>query len=387
MRKSLDFLDLKILEGLGTYGPRNITAVARKLDLPEATLRRRLKQMLSQIFLQANVYHTNIGLKKVIIFARAIQGNENLLYNCLDAYGYIIYISRCYGSYEGCVAIAAVPTEHCSDFEQFLEYLRERGVAQNIQYHWSTCFQTVNLKCGWYDESSESWKFFWKDWVQEVLTEGTELPFTLKDPPEYPLKADETDIFILKELEIDATVSLKKIATKLNTTVPLIKYHFDKHVIGRGLLEDFQVIYYPFEKSKSNPFYFLFFFDSLRNMAKFARSLLDKPFALSLGKVFGEPSLFAYIYLPLAEFRRFVDSLGELVRMRFLRRYEYVLQDLRLKQRYTIPYKNFKNKSWMHNQEKYLKRVNDLIATEKFDIKEKKDQTIPTLQESVAVHQ
>lgn len=386
MRRNLDFFDLQILEGLGVYGPRNITAVARKLGVPEATLRRRLRQMLPKIFLRANVYHTNIGLKKVIVFAKAFQGHENLLYNCLDTHDYLIYISRCFGACEGCVAIFAIPTEHCLDFERFLEHLKSKGVAENIQHHWSTCFQTVNLKCDWYNKGSGRWAFFWKEWVQEVLTEGTELPFTLKDPPDYPLKADETDIYILKELESDATTSLKEIAMKLKTSVPLIKYHFDKHVIGRFLLEDFQVIYYPFDKSRSTGFFFMFIFHNLENMAKFARSLLDKPFALSLGKIFGEPSLFAYIYLPLAEFRRFLDSLGELVRIGFLCRYEYVLQDMEMTQRYTIPYKSFRKKSWLHEQEKYFKKVDDLIAIEKFSAKEKKCQVAPHLWKNVALH-
>jgi DNA-binding Lrp family transcriptional regulator len=365
MRRSLDFFDLKILEGLGSYGPRNILAVARKLGVPEATLRRRLQQMLSQVFLQSNVYHTNIGLKKVIVFAKAIQGYENLLYKCLDAHDYVIYISRSYGAFEGCFAIFAIPVERCPDFERFLEYLKNQGVAERIQHHWSTCFQTVNLKCDWYDEHSESWGFFWNDWIQEVLTGGTELPFTLKDPPEYPLKGDKWDIFILKELELDATVSLKAIATKLKTSVPLIKYHYDKHVVGRCLLEGFQIIYYPFDRSRSNGFFFMFMFDNLENMSKFARSLLDKPFARSLGKIFGEPSLFAHIYLPLSEFRSFVDSLGELIRRGFLQKYEYAIQDMKITQRYTIPYKSFKNESWIYEQEEYLKKVDTLVNAEK----------------------
>jgi len=360
----LDFFDLKILEGLGIYGPRNILAIARKLDVPEATLRRRLKQMRSQIFLQSNVYHTNIGLKKIIVFAKAIQGYENLLYKSLDVHDYVIYISRSYGALEGCFAIFAVPIERCPDFEQFLEYLKNEGVTEYIQYHWSTCFQTVNIKCDWYDKNSKSWGFFWKEWIQEALTEGTELPFTLKDPPEYPLKGDKWDIFILKDLELDATISLKAIATKLKTSVPLIKYHYDKHIVDRQLLEGFQIIYYPFDKSKSNGFFFMFMFDSLENMSKFARSLLDKPFARSLGKIFGEPSLFAHIYLPLEEFRKFVDSLGELIRRGFLKRYEYVIQDMKITQRYTIPYKSFQNESWVYEQEKYLKKVDNLINAE-----------------------
>ena len=386
MRKSLDFFSLKILEGLGTYGPRNILAVARKLGVPEATLRRRLKQMLPQIFLQSNVYHTNIGLKKVIVFAKAIQGYENLLYNCLDAHDYIIYISRSYGAYEGCFAIFAIPVEHCSDFERFLEYLENEGVAENVKHHWSTCFQTVNLKCDWYDKDSKRWGFFWREWIQEALTEGTELPFTLKDPPAYPLMGDEWDILILKELELDATISLKAIATKLKTSVPLIKYHFDKHVFGRRLLEGFQIIYYPFDKSCSNGFFFMFMFDNLENMAKFARSLLDKPFARSLGKIFGEPSLFAHIYLPLVEFRKFVDSLGELIRKGFMQRYEYVVQDMKITQRYTIPYKFFENESWVYEQRKYLRKVDASIDTEGAFLTKMKERQISCQWKKVALH-
>ncbi|MDH5634384.1 MAG: hypothetical protein OEY30_01010 [Candidatus Bathyarchaeota archaeon] len=373
MQKSPDFFDLKILEGLGIYGPRNITAVARKLNTPEATLRRRLKRMLSQVFLRTNVYHTNIGLRKAIVFANAFQGNENLLYKCLDAHDYLIYMSRSFGAHEGCTAIFAVPTEHSLDFEQFLKQLESKDIAENIQHHWSTCFQTVNMKCDWYDRSSERWVFFWNDWIQEAQTEGTELPFTLIDPLEYRLKADATDIFILKELELDATISLREIATKLNTTTPSIKYHFDKHIVKRQLLEGFQVIYYPFDRSTSNGFFFMFTFKSLENMAKFARSLLDKPFALSLGKVFGKPSLFAYIYLPLTEFRKFIDSLGKLVKLGFLARYDYVFQDMDMTRRYTIPYKSFRNESWFYQQEKYLDRVDDLIAVEKADTENRRE--------------
>jgi DNA-binding Lrp family transcriptional regulator len=371
MQRNLDFLDLEILEGIGIYGPRNISTVARSLGMPEATVRRRLKQMLSQIFLLTNVYHTNIGLRKTIVLAKAPQGREKLLYNCMNTHDYLIYISRCFGAYEGCAAIYAVPIERCQEFELFLERLEEEGVAEKIRHFWSTCFHTVNLKCDWYDRDLERWNFPWEEWVHEVQAEGTELPFTLKDPAEYPMKADWADIFILKELETDATVSLKALADKLKITVPLVKYHFDKHIINRQMLEGFQVIYYPFDKANSNGFFFLFTFENLEKMAKFARSLLDKPFALSLGKIFGAPALFAYIYLPLAELRKFIDSLGELIRMGSLTSYEYVFQDAQTSQRYTIPYRSFKNETWQYDQERYLKEIDELVRAEKAGVEKK----------------
>ncbi len=372
MQRNLDFLDLEILEGIGIYGPRNISVVARNLGMPEATVRRRLKQMRSRVFLLTNVYHTNIGLRKVIVLAAAPQGHERLLYDCLDAHDYLIYISRCFGAYEGCAAIYAVPIECCREFEQFLRRLEEEGVAEKIRHLWSTCFHTVNLKCDWYDQDLEKWTFPWEEWIHEVQTEGTELPFSLKDPAEYPMKADWTDIFILKELEVDATVSLKALAGKLKIAVPLVKYHFDKHIVNRQMLEGFQVIYYPFDKANSNGFFFLFTFENLEKMAKFARSLLDKPFALSLGKIFGAPMFFAYIYLPLAEFRRFIDSLSELINIGFLASYEYVFQDIQTSQRYTIPYKSFRNESWLYDQERYLRKVSELAAAEKAGVEEKR---------------
>lgn len=135
---------------------------------------------------------------------------------------------------------------------------------------------------------------------------------------------------------------------KLKTTTPSVKYHFDKHIVKRQLLEGFQVIYYPFDKSTSNGFFFMFTFDNLGKMARFANSLLDKPFIFSLGKIYGKPMIFAYIYLPLAEFRRFIDSLGKLVKTGLLTKYEYVFQDMGMNQRYTIPYKFFKDESWLY---------------------------------------
>ncbi|UCG36123.1 MAG: AsnC family protein [Candidatus Bathyarchaeota archaeon] len=367
----MDLCDLEILESLGQYGPRNITAIARKLQLAEATLRRRIRRMSDQIFLRANVYHTNIGLRKTIVFARASQGYENLLFDCLNAHDYVIYSSRCYGLFDGCVAIFAIPTERCLDFERFLEHLKNRGIAAHIEHSWSTCFQTVNLRCKWYNKYTQSWEFFWEEWIEQVLSESTDLPFTLVDPAAYPLKADEIDIFLLKELEVDATVTLKDVANKLDRSVPLIKYHYDRHVIGRRLLEDFQIVYYPFDKSTSNGFYFRFMFENLENMAKFARSLLDKPFALSIGKIFGRPALFAYIYLPMSQLREFLDSLGRLIRIGFLNRYEYVLQDMVTQKRFTIPYTCFDNGSWRYDHDKFLRAVDSLTEADVALIAEK----------------
>ncbi len=38
MHKPFDMVDLKVLEALDTYGPRNVTEVSRKLRMPDRNL-------------------------------------------------------------------------------------------------------------------------------------------------------------------------------------------------------------------------------------------------------------------------------------------------------------------------------------------------------------
>jgi len=365
MRNKLDLTDVKILEGLAKYGPRNITKVAKKLNIPRGTVLSRIKHMSSSFYLRllTTVYHTNLGMKKAVVFAKATLGRENLLLNCMKLNQFYIYISRCYGMFEGCVAVYVVPKEHTKKFEHFLLEVRKLGVAKDIKILWSTCFSTVNLSKTWFDSVSETWIFPWDKWLEEISSKGSELPYGLKDPESFTLKADETDLFILKELEKNATISLTAIAKKLGTTLQNIRYHYENHVIKHGLIEAFQIAILPFERTTSDMLFFVLRFDSEEKMGKFARSLLDKPFVNMVGKVLGENVLVAQLYLPRLELRNFVDALSKLVREEFLQSYEYVLQDLRSGKwsRTTIPYEFFKNGFWVYNHSRHIKNLHDLF--------------------------
>ncbi|MFP3985678.1 MAG: hypothetical protein ACLFU9_06935, partial [Candidatus Bathyarchaeia archaeon] len=86
MHKRFDLANLKMLEALATYGPRNVTDVSRKLHMPAETLRKRLKRLSSRTFLRfnINVQHTHLGLRKAIVFAEAVPGYENDLFDALE---------------------------------------------------------------------------------------------------------------------------------------------------------------------------------------------------------------------------------------------------------------------------------------------------------------
>lgn len=363
--ESFDSIDVKILEGLGTYGPRNLTEVARKLGLNTEMVRSRLEHLSSLFYLRMsiNVYHTNLGLKKAVVFADATPGYEELLFNCLKVNSFYIYLTRCYGMFEGCLGIYTIPPSHRTEFEEFIQKIEKLGIARNIQVFWSTCFHTVNRTSNWFDSRSQTWVFLWDDWVKEITTNQTELPYTLVDPRAFPMKADEIDLFMLKELEKNATISLRDIAKVLGISPQRAQYHYRMHLIERGLIEDFQIFIFPFERTISDMFWFLLKFDSEENMAKFARSLLDKPFVYALGKILGENALITQIYLPKLEFRSFVDALSKLSRNGLLQSYDYVIQDLRKDRwsRETIPFEDFKNGTWIYDHKKHIKNLCNLV--------------------------
>lgn len=366
MPKGFDCVDVAILEVLATYGPRNITRVAKELDMPRGTVLSRIRRMSSSFYLRllTTIYHTNLGLKKAVVFARATPGRENLLFDCLRVNEFYIYLSRCFGMFEGCIGIYVVPVEHTKEFSEFVDELERLKVAESIELFWSTCFHTVNRTRTWFDEKVETWVFPWKEWLEEVFSSESELPYTLRDPECFPVKGDETDLFIVKELEKDATVSLASIARKFGTSLQNIRYHYETHVVRYGLVETFQIAILPFDRAVSDMFFFILKFADSEGMGKFARSLLDKPFVVILGKILGETSLLCQVYLPRQEFRNFVDALSSLARSGFLKSYDYVLQDLRAGKwsRQTVAYEFFKNGSWVYEHSRHIETLRNLIS-------------------------
>jgi len=365
MRNKLDLLDVRIIESLGEHGPRNISEIAKNLHVARGTVLARIRRMSSFFYLRmsANVYHTNLGLKKAVVFAKAAPGNEELLFNCMRVNRFYIYLSRCYGMFEGALGVYVIPKDQCTKFEQFIQEIKKLGIAQDMRLFWSTCFHTVNRTMNWFDGMSEKWAFPWDEWIEEVRTQQDILPYTLVDPEDFPMKADKTDLFILKEMEKNATIDLVDIARKFGTSLQNLRYHYKEHVEKKGLLEVFQIFLLPFDQAVSDMFFFVFRFDDHEKLAKFARSLLDKPFVYIVGKILGQNTIISQVYLPRQEFRRFVDSLSKLVRAGYLRDYDYVIQDLRPEKYYraTIPFESFKDGSWTYDHNGHLKGIHEAV--------------------------
>lgn len=360
-QKELDSLDIEILEGLMTYGPRNLAKVARKTNISPTTLHYRLKTLSSHFSLRffTNIYHVNLGLKKAIIMAECQPGQEELLLRCLKANGFWIYLAPMYGVSQGYVGIYTIPAERTGEFEQFLNELKNVGVARNVQHIWTTSLRRVNLTGTWFDFASEKWSFEFEEWINEILGQSDELPYTLKDPEEFPILTDEVDIFILKELEKNAVVSFSELAKRLGITPQAVKYRYSK-LLRLKLIEGFEIHLYPFQTMPFEAFYFVFNFESHAKFAKFAASLLNKPFVVSLGKILGQNSMIAFFYIPLQEFKGFIKALSKLRALGWLQNFVYVHLDLDKDMRQTFSYEYFEQGSWSYNHKEQISAIRNL---------------------------
>lgn len=362
MHKMLDLVDLKAIEALATYGPRNVSGVSRKLQIPAETLRKRIKRIHLKTFLRfhINVCHSNLGLVTGVVFAEAVPGYENALLDALKINDFWIFLCRGYGMFEGCFGIFPIPKERLGQFEQFINEIKRLGLARRIQVFWTSFFHPTLSLCKWFDKKTKSWIFDWERWVQEVKRANvTSLHFL--ETPEISIKADETDVLLIKELEKDATISLKKLAEKIGISAQLVSYHFYKHVLGRKLLESFRItIFYFGENSEFS--YFIFRFTESEKLANFTSTLLDKPFVKTFGKIMGENKLYACLYLPRTEFRPFLEVLSKLIRDGFLESYQYIIQDLNNSAREIIPFQCFKEGKWMYNHERYVNILQKFVT-------------------------
>lgn len=357
------YLDLRIVEALGKYGPRNLNKIARDLGLPESTVRYRIKRLRKEgiLKLSTSVYHTNIGLKKNVIFAHINTSLYKYMVDLFRRIDYWTYLRATHGESEGFHALYIAPVEYTNKVKEFIEEMRKLGIIEDYVYFNSTCLYGVSPKTKWYELKDDKWIFDWNYFINNIDNASTYLPFNLREPKEYPILADEFDIYILKELEIDPLITYGELAQKLNVTPQNIYYHYHKHVIGNRLIEGFEIYFRKFDPKKSFVFYFVLEFPNHDYLTKMANLLDDIPFAYSMGKVIGQEKLFVVMYVPSEEISNLFNTLNELVRVGILKGYEYRWSHATERgHRMTIAYKMFKDGKWLYPHEEYIQELHDL---------------------------
>ncbi len=367
MLRYLEMLDLtnaKILEGLGKHGPRNVLALAKSIELPPTTVAFRIKKLMKEGLLKigTNLDYSRLGLMKAVLIAESKPGQEKKLHQVVENLDYWTYMVRCYGKYDGYYTTFAFPAEYIQELQEYLDKATQLKAFSRYIFYRTTNLTQVAPNFDWFDFQSRSWDFQWKRWIDEIQNASEELPRKLIKQKIYSIRADETDMLILKELEKDGTKKFTKLAEATNITPQAVRYRYHRHIVERGLITDYDLATLPYPLPTSDMCSFVIDFENEEKLAKFVNSLQNKPFILTYGKAIGRHSLIVHTYTPKTEFSKFIDSMNRLTEKRLTKSFLYVTLDVASFRRQTFSYEFFKGNKWTYDYEKKLERLKEITG-------------------------
>lgn len=361
--KILDSMNARILTGLGKFGPRNTSFLARSLKLPATTVAFRIKKLIKEGYLQVrtNLNYSKMGLMKAVLITETTGGLEEKLRKVVENIGYWTYVTRCYGKFNGIYALLAFPAKKKDELEAHLkEAVNQRAMSRYV-FHWTTNLCEVPPNFDWFNFENKEWRFPWQQWIKEVLKAPEKLSKRLAKPEKYQVVVDKKDLLLLKELEKNALVEFTEAADILKMSPQGVRYRYYKHILKEGLITDYEIAILPYPLFVSDMCSFIVHFESEEALAKFSNTLSNKPFVINYTRIIGQNSLVMHTYTPKTEFPSFINALNSLVKKNLITDFFHVNLDIQSFKRQTISYEFFRDKSWIYNYEEKRKRLAEIM--------------------------
>jgi DNA-binding Lrp family transcriptional regulator len=224
---------VRLIEKEGT----NINVIARVLHQHKESVRYRFKQrILANGFkVQVKPNHERLGLKRLILVGDLEtewwQYHEQL-FTLLNETCYFVNFSRTLPD-SRLVANVSIPPQFVEEFKTLLSGLAARRVLQIKSVYSFASFVNPPMHADRYDFNADRWDF---DWHVTKARRDESLDFF----PSPVGKFDYTDLALIKELQLDATMSLTKIAARVDIGYKKVLRHFH-HLAERGLIHGYKI--------------------------------------------------------------------------------------------------------------------------------------------------
>ena len=226
-REAANTKTAQMVKLISEIGP-DIPEISRRLGQFKESVRYRYKEkILGKGFaVQAMVDHEKLGLQRfvaIVEFAPEYRSYAESILAALNELSYVVFFAQTLpeGSF---VMQASVPLELAGEFEDFVSSLGRMGlfrIAALSKFNW---FRNVPMKSEFYDFDSGLWDFDWSE-SSHQSKDAAYVPSTKG-------KFDQTDLLLMKELQIDANQSLVEIAAKLRINYKVLAWHHTMHVLG-----------------------------------------------------------------------------------------------------------------------------------------------------------
>jgi hypothetical protein len=236
-KKDVNLRTAQMVQLLTEIGP-DIPEIARRLGQFKESVRYRYKEKIVNrgIAVQAIANHQKLGLKRVIVeleFAEEFAQYANTILASMNDLCYVVSFAKTLPDSKYIVH-ASVPFEHVKSFVDFFGVLKDKGMFTNVYVGLYDTTRVSPMRAEYYDFDSGRWDY---DWSAKPAGNFGPSIYT----SEFKSKFDEVDLYIIKELQIDANFSLKQISDKLGINYKKLAWHFSSHVLANGLLSGYKV--------------------------------------------------------------------------------------------------------------------------------------------------
>ncbi len=228
---------IRLVEAISSVGGENSAQLARIVGMPEETIRYKMHRQFpkQRIAIHLSINYERIALSRKIISVTFASQHASKAGRALDELSqelYVTYFAKTIGS-RNTTMMTAVPTDSWSEYKDFLEYLKEKGIVESYKAEDAIWYRHFPIMADLYDFQRGEWNFEWSE-LDSIKPALAGIPITNLDiANEEP---DKTDLMILAELQADANVSVSKIAANMKVSEDIAYYHYTEHVKKRGMI-------------------------------------------------------------------------------------------------------------------------------------------------------
>ena len=266
--KELDSTNIKILSAMWKFGPRNLLEVSRRTGIPFTSVYHRMGKLEAKsgrvAYLIPQV--SKLGMARVVVLVTARAGSEEQTLAALKIPNFWWSINPCEGNFTH-HSVHAVPAKFIQDFRAYIRHLSKIGLI--TQYRIITTGEQYpnfpNFK--YYNPDANEWKVPWGQWLK-AISRATPTK-SIEDPESYAVLAGRKDLVIVKELEKNARRRFADLAPIVGITLQGVKYHYDKILVPKGIVQNFAFDVYPYPIEVSAYHEIMLEFTNQRNMNKF----------------------------------------------------------------------------------------------------------------------
>ncbi|MEM2210971.1 MAG: AsnC family transcriptional regulator [Nitrososphaerales archaeon] len=339
----------RIVEAIKKVGPRNCAEIARLTNIPERTVREKVKRQLEKkgILVRVNVDLAKLGLTQLWVtlkFNEEVEEVATRVLRALSKVGYLTYHAKILPN-NYYVALFAVPRELKDRYSELFESLLELKIIKRFKLHELSWLIRPSMRTEYYNFDMNEWLIDWG----EIERSSIRLYNPVGDTP--IVNIDKIDLALLSKLQINATLSLREIAKALNLNPKTLGYHMREHLLRKGVITGYNIIWFgpPTGPTRKWILNLIIEMDHLEaNEVNDVRVVFNKiPFLYS--EAYSYDGFYGtQIFLPAIHYTDLISYLSKNLRTQ-ADRLSIGFVDRSDARGYTIPYEMFKDGKWFYN--------------------------------------